>query len=173
MEGPIGPFRSATFASLADRFRNSKNPDPLHASLLRLRLEPGKRDRYAREKGNVDQGGVFRPSYVCRRCSSHWGRPGNYQQADRVSPDKRASRQCLISGRDADFSATLLFYWSGVVLSRRLSGTPLNLFFPQLNLPSDRLRRKSSGFLQVAASKARNRSVLMSTHCRPALPIQH
>src|SRR6267378_3760369 len=34
IEGPWA-FRSAHFASLADRFRNSKTTDPLHASLLR------------------------------------------------------------------------------------------------------------------------------------------
>jgi hypothetical protein len=32
-----------------------------------------------------------------------YGQPGSYQPALWVSTEKRASRQCLISGRDADF----------------------------------------------------------------------
>jgi hypothetical protein len=44
---------------------------------------------------------------------------------------------------------------------------------PQLNLHNTRVRRKASGFLQVAVSNARNPTVLVSTHCQLALPIQH
>jgi hypothetical protein len=40
-------------------------------------------------------------------------------------------------------------------------------------LHNTRVRRKASGFLQVAVSNARNPTVLVSTHCQLALPIQH
>jgi hypothetical protein len=40
-------------------------------------------------------------------------------------------------------------------------------------LHSTRVRRKASGSLQVAVSKARNPIVLVYTHCKLALPIQH
>jgi hypothetical protein len=42
---------------------------------------------------------------------------------------------------------------------------PPHLFFPQLNLHSTRVRRKASGFLHVAVSKARNPTVLVSASC--------
>jgi hypothetical protein len=50
---------------------------------------------------------------------------------------------------------------------------PLHLLFPHLNLHNDRVRRKTSGFLQVAVSKAHNPTVLAYTYRELALPIQH
>jgi len=43
---------------------------------------------------------------------------------------------------------------------------------PQLNLHNTRVRRKPSGFLQVAVSNARNPTVLMWASCPLARPIQ-
>ena len=43
--------------------------------------------------------------------------------------------------------------------------TPPHLLFAHLNLHNDRVRRKASGFLQVAVSKALNPTVLVSAYC--------
>jgi hypothetical protein len=71
-------------------------------------------------------------------------------------------------------SGQQLFFRPGWVL--RFSASPQEAAkptLPPLNLHSIRVRRNRSGFLQVAVSKARNRTVLVQATCCPlALPIQ-
>ena len=59
-----GPLGAPTLLHWPIASETAKPRLPAH-EFAPLRFAPGERDHQGRQEGNVDQGGVYRPSYVC------------------------------------------------------------------------------------------------------------